>query len=339
MPVDFAGPALRCAACGYDLRGLARDGCCPECNRLIRKSSVQGTSRFVTKPESPVDAGPDVTCVRCGAALGGCSSHADCPACGGPVWLSLDGDWLCVRDPDWLRPVRRAPALWMWAVIIDLVLIVTGTAVPWIWPFAFTGRAAALMPFFIIRAVVRTGLVLLSILFAWSAAYLLSAPNPATVRSESWWTLRHWIRALLWLDVATRIPRWCLNWLGPETLSSLMPTAVVFSACVEVALTLVLIAYVRSLCRRLPDENLVRSFKTIFWVYCVLGAAELVWKIVAAILGDDPGPVVGRGWGWAMLYFAPAVVSLVFGISYCIRMIMVLPRFRRHLLEIATPGL
>ncbi len=326
MPVEFAGPPLRCTTCGYDLRGLAPEGRCPECGSAFSWS--QSVSRRVGKPELPVDAAPGVTCVRCGMLLSGCSSHTHCPRCAAPIWLSLDGDWLCVRDPAWLRRVRRATSLWFWALVIAVLVEVAGLAISQAWnalPRWWQVRPELLVTCYLGA---RAAVSLLATLLQWSAAFLLTAANPATAGSESQWTLRHLVRVLLLLNIPLVALAYGV-WLTSAPLGSAVEPALALCAVgIEAALGLSMIAYARQLCRRLPADGLVRWLGAIFWGFVACAAAHFL-QIAA---------VPSRGWGWRVLYYGPHLARLLLFLLFSIGLAVVVRRLRRELRQIVSPG-
>jgi hypothetical protein len=336
-PVEFAGPALRCSACGYDLRGLASGGRCPECGKRSA-SALKSASLQVRKPETPVDAAPGVICVRCGGDLGGNSSHAGCPTCAAPVWLSLDGDWLCVRDPVWLRRVRLGTSLWVWALLIPVALNVIGFATPW-FRDAFGGRTyASLEQFYTYRGVVFAIVGLLVRTLEWCAAVFLTAAHLARGGVEPRWVLRRLIRVLVLVDIALEVLAWGTRWLMSEPPSEFDLLLAAARSGVDCALCLGTTVYLRGLCRRLPSVKLVRWLTAILWGFAGFWTLDLLGLGVDAVLGDDLSALGHRGWGWLTLSIAPKLVGFVFFLVFSIWLAVVLARFRRELREIVAPG-
>ena len=338
LPVEFAGPLLRCSGCGYDLRGLASEGRCPECDRPIPWSS-KDTTRRVNKPETPVHAAQGVICVRCGVGLGGYSSHAGCPTCGAPVWLSLDGDWLCVRGPVWLHRQRHAVALWIWALLIPVLLNVVPFVLPWLWGASGFRGYVSEEQFFTYSGVASAIVGEFARLLEWSAAFLLTVANPASIASEPKRTLRRLIRVLVLADSAHEVLGWWQYWLAPEPVKGLNLPLALFGGGVNAALCVSMIAYARRLCHRLPNAKLVRGLTLIFWGFTAFWIVDLLRRGIWALLGDDVLALRDRGWGWLVLYAAPALVGLALLLVFNISLAVVLARFRRELREIVAPGM
>ena len=250
LAAEFVGPRLLCMACGYDLRGLAAGGKCPECGRPVA-SSVTETTHRVFKPQSPVEAAQGTTCVRCGADLSGCSSHIVCSDCGTPVWLSLDGDWLCVRHPAWLRRLGRGVSIWIWATVVSLVAKLSLLAIALAGPrvsevLERSGRISA-EQFLGAVGNVQDTLGLMSRLLDWSAVVLITGPCLGFAM-ESRYALRRCIRMLLPIGVACGLLSWSFSALSSDTHEEEMLVLRFLSFIANMFLFVGTIAYTRSLC-------------------------------------------------------------------------------------------
>lgn len=332
LPVESAGPTPRCVDCGYDLRGLPIEGRCPECNTPITLS-LKETAQRVCKPEKPVQAESGTWCVRCGASLGGRGSHGECPKCGAPVWLSLHGDWLCVRHPAWLRRVRRAMTLWIWALLITVVLNVVRSVTPWIWSFLWD-RGYFATGYFRYEGIAAQLVGLVATLLAWVAAFVLTSVNPATIVSEPRWTLRRLIRMLVPAVITLWALRKSMFYLPVEVPESFDFASTLLYTFADAAVDLGLIAYLRDLCHRLPDRKLERRLVIVFWGFAAFRVSYFCWTCAALVLsGLGYEAVRAAGWLLRNTYFYGIYVSLILFLVFSVWLVIILRRFRRELRE------
>jgi hypothetical protein len=331
--VEFAGPALRCTACGYDLRAQPADGHCPECARPI-SASLRYTTHRVLKPEIPVDAASGTPCVRCGTELGGRSSDTTCPICVAPVWLSLDGDWLCVRSPDWLRRLRRGLSLWVWATLISLAVklsrLALALAAPWVYDFLQRTGHVSPQQFFNGVASGQDAMNLVTSLLDWSAVFLITSPNPGFGLNRGN-ALRGGIRVLLPIAILCGLWSLGLSVITSDTYGEKMLVVRFVSYLANMSVFLGAVAYTRLLCRLLPDQRLIRGLAAVLWGFGVLGALDFSWYAAILVAGDRM-PATG------MLISILGASTLLLFVMFGVWLICMLLRFRRKVQEIETPG-
>ncbi|MGP1310632.1 MAG: hypothetical protein ACTS27_10585 [Phycisphaerales bacterium] len=103
--MDSALRESPCAACGYDLRGLAADAPCPECG-----AAIHAAARWLT-PQGRLDVGNP--CLGCGYDLAGLEPSGQCPECGDAIENTLSFR-LAAQSPRVLKRLRDGP-IWIFA--------------------------------------------------------------------------------------------------------------------------------------------------------------------------------------------------------------------------------
>ena len=271
-----------------------------------------------------------MTCVRCGAALDGCSSHANCAKCSAPVWLSLDGDWLCVRAPAWLHHARMGATFWIWALWLTVLAGVVGYATPRL--LIPAGRAWNFAARFII--IWTDDVPFVASLLGWLAAFLLTTINPAARATEGRWTLRRFVRLSLLAGIALEVL--CrVSWSVVETETHpLPPTLTVAAVAADAVTCLGLIAYVCRLCQRLPDDRLCSRLELAFWGFAAYWSCSILQ--MAAWFAVVQSSIRHHGGHSALPYPGLLLAQEVLLSILSIWLATLLTRFRRELRKIGA---
>lgn len=222
----------------------------------------------------------DMLCSRCGYNLRGLKLEGLCPECGSPVSRSVYGNLLRYAEPDWINKLRKGIAVKLWGMLIGLGIgVIAG-----------------------ISAVVGMPPVMISIaslvggLFGLWAIFLITTPEPMIGVDEDPVSLRTIIRATASLGFlggqfqqasqggATFIGAASINasfiWIG--MLLNLIGFVAMFGEFI----------YLRRFAKRIPDEALASSTKTVMWGFGISMIVGVLFAIVTVITGL---PITGGG--------------------------------------------
>jgi hypothetical protein len=225
----------------------------------------------------------------------------------------------------------------VWAAVITVVLIPVfyGIDLARLWIIDALQQRAVYVPVeqFIGATGIATSLFdLVQHLLGWSAAFLITSPSPGSAER---YVLRRIVRVLLLIDIAC----WLLN-LGSTFFvmdQRLILARTLMNIVATTALCLGLIAYVQSLCRRLPDQRLIRGLAWVFRSFMVASILDLLWYELDFLIAGRISIIFDRGWVWVVLFKALWPVSALLLLVSGILLIGNFVRFRRKLRELVPP--
>lgn len=273
----------------------------------------------------------DLYCGRCSYNLRGLAPDARCPECGTAVALSLQGNWLHLADPIWLRRLRLGAALKLWGLLVGV----------------FVGVAAGAMTALAAPARVFIAAGALGGLFGLAAIFLITSPEPTIGRAEDSITLRKVVRICA---VVAFLGGLMVQGIG--TGGTLLPLLIVGHALSMAQVVAVYgeYVYLRRFARRIPDEKLARQTSVVMWGMAATTLAGVVVGVIGALAigallpgGGLPGPPGGAAApGGAItagmgVFFAVACVlgaaGLVFGVLNIVLLFRYYGAFKRASME------
>lgn len=232
----------------------------------------------------PGFVGTDRPCRGCSYSLRGLPRDGRCPECGAPVGDSLRGFFLAYADPDYLETVRSGLS-WVLAGIIVTFIVMMATILLRVLLGAF-GLAPA-------TRLVGDGLRLLPTIMLIIGFWRLTRPDPGYVGLEPPTSARRVVRATVAVNAAAALAAILLRLLsggsggGWAGFVYLGWSVVAIGFAAWVGQFFAVLAYVRWLARRIPDEVIDRRCQTYAWLLplvFVFGLLVLVGPLVAVTL-------------------------------------------------------
>jgi hypothetical protein len=285
-----------CSYCGYNLRGLEKDGRCPECGVAIAQS-IRGDLLRITGADSP--------CARCGYNLRGLARDGRCPECGFAIEQSIRGDLLRFADTDWLTRLKFGTTLKLWNILVGIVVVFIAFVI------VFAGMSQV---FLLLPAVVAGGLGL------W-AVFLITAPEPRLAQREDPVSLRKVVRLCAVLAFSGELVKHAGESAGGNTgvAMKIIGTVLTVAGVVQAFGELV---YFRRFARRIPEPQLERSTTIVLWGLPAALGACLIGGLIAVLAGGPaPGTPGSAAQSVALVIGLPALclgglALLVFGLWY-----------------------
>ncbi len=174
-----------CTKCGYNVRGLPSGGLCPECGTPV-SSSIIGPA-----PVGPNPIGEDRPCLACGYSLRGLLPSGVCPECGASVARSLRGNLLKYSGTEYLLHLHNGVFAVQASIVFYIIAMIIG--------FGAAAMVAGLSPgSSISQDAVQTTthlITLASSLISLAGWWLLSAPDPGVIGTETGTNARKVVRA------------------------------------------------------------------------------------------------------------------------------------------------
>ncbi|UCF34303.1 MAG: hypothetical protein JSV78_03165, partial [Phycisphaerales bacterium] len=262
LDADVADSDRPCVNCGYNLRGLAKDGVCPECGTPI-SFSLSELPAFVRKPKADVPLERDTPCVCCGNVLRMQTTHGTCSSCGAPVWYSLYGTWLRTSDPGWLRRIRSGVTLWLIVIVGGFVFgCVFGLG---IMAWAISTGAGRNMPYLeALGGAMGSVFGLIILLCNLAITDRLLTPHPASAGLPGADRPRNAVRLCFLIGFVGVL---AASSAQIHSLPSWVALAAVSVGLVGLAAHMGLVHQVRKLAARVPDRKMEQSALIVMWGY------------------------------------------------------------------------
>ena len=289
---DLAREDVACAHCAYNLKGLDREGHCPECGTTIAET-LQKNRRLATVAEIHTDLSRDnVYCVRCGYNLRGLESDGRCPECGTQIERSLRGNMLIYSDTEYIDALSVGALFIMLANIAALCAVLLEIVTAILLGIRTAGAASVLQAVESVFLLISIGLTTLGIIGYW----YFSRPDPMFIGRDD----GNMARKVLRVSVLVAGGLWMLNALVTlfPSLDSLIDSNVYLSAT-RVALFIAWIAaistqffsmmlYIHWLAPRIPSRAMMQRCKLYLWLLPVIFVLGLpcvfLGPLVATIL-------------------------------------------------------
>ena len=245
----------------------------------------------------------DLICLGCGYNLRSLTLDRACPECGTAVGRSAIGNRLTYANPKWVSRVSLGATL-LATFLVLAIFTVVGIVAFFVTDSTFTPGMGVL------AGVVTVGLKLLN----FTAFWLFTTPEPNVeqdVRS----------RRVVRLAIAVTVACWALDLVAPvEQWSSL--SAILLFNVVAYTLHLVVLfggfVYAAHLARRIPDEQLANTTRTVMWGLATCYGLVVALRLVVAFTGGtamDSVGCVSALLGLGMLVFGVWAILLVFRYS------------------------
>jgi hypothetical protein len=322
LDADIVEGDRPCVNCGYNLRGLGKDGVCPECGTPI-SFSLSELPAFVRKPKADVPLERDTPCVCCGNVLRMQTTHGACSSCGAPVWYSLYGTWLRTSDPRWLGRLKSGVILWLIVIVGGFVFGCLAGSAAAAWAIAAGAREVEAQ-IEIYGPIAGVLFAFVIVLFYLAIADRLMTPHPAS-------------SDLPGADKGRKAVKMCflIGFIGVLLSNAAQlnewPFWVVLAGF-SIGLGSVpghmgLIHQVRKLASRIPDRKMERSALIVMWGYGIsLGAAQLTNSVMGVSDGSGGFPTTGTAQPPVSM-MSVACVAGAASLVFTIWLIVLLSRF------------
>jgi hypothetical protein len=245
----------------------------------------------------PIDT--DKPCARCGYNLRGLMPDGQCPECSSAIAQSLRGNLLRFADAAWLDKLRLGTTLMIWNIVIIVIAsigasVMTGTfgLPPLLW--AIIGLIGAAI-----------GL---------AAAILVTSQEPAVMQTEDPLTLRRVVRLAAALKLLGDGAQIAGGYTGFPMIFAIVSGVLWLAGVVYL---FGLLTYFRRLARRIPDEALAKSTRTLMlaMVICTTVSIALLF-IIGLLSGGAGGRMTGMGCVFGVLMIVLFIWYIVTIVKY-----------------------
>lgn len=224
----------------------------------------------------------DVSCRRCGYNLRGLRRDGRCPECGRPVGLSLLGDLLRYADPNWVESLARGSRLILNGLSASLIAAIAAAAVAVVAQATAGGTGSIRVQAAL--AVCRVAAIL-GLLAFYYGAWVMTSPDPTRVGEDLYATSRKLVRITLLVGVGNTAMQMILASLPlPRAVELVL---VILHGFGLLALLVGFLAYLRYLMKltlRIPDQQLSKRARFLFFGFIIAPAAGILVITLQAII-------------------------------------------------------